>query len=217
VSQAYILVEGHGEVKAVNNLVSRLSSFLGFNCHWAPALRWKNLHLQSGIERGANFIRGKDDALGLLILRDEEDGCPAERAPVIASWLQGLHLPFPAAVVLLKPEYEVMFLPCLHLMAGRPLGSGAASRPGLRPAARWEGAWERRRGIKEWLSENFPPNRRYKPTLDQLPMTRMIDLAVLRQADVPCFGTLERALQVLNARASGAVYPEPSRSITRPT
>jgi hypothetical protein len=205
-AKGYVLVEGHGELGAVDNLISRLSDDLGLQRTWAPAIRWKNLHLPRGIEQGANFIRYRD-ADALLILRDEDDQCPKERGPVMADWLRRLQLPFPAAVVLLHPEYEVLFLPCLQLMAGKPLGAGITARPGLRSGTHWEGSWESRRGVKEWLSAQFPPNRSYKPTLDQLALTRLIDFQVLREADVPCFGTLERALEFLAQSSEGEVYP----------
>jgi Domain of unknown function (DUF4276) len=205
--KGYILVEGHGELGAVDNLISRLSEDLGLHQVWAPAIRWKNLHLARGIEQGANFIRKKPDTEALLILRDEDDRCPKDLAPSMAAWVRDLRLPFPAAIVLLHPEYEVLFLPCLDRMAGKPLDTGAAARPGLRPGTRWEGPWESRRGIKEWLSAHFPPNRSYKPTLDQLPLTRLIDFRILREADLPCFGTLERALSFLAESPAGGVYP----------
>ena len=127
----------------------------------------------------------------------------------MADWVRPLQLPFPSAVVLFHPEYEVLFLPCLERMAGKPLGTGASARPGLRPEARWEGAWESKRGIKEWLTAQFPPNRSYKPTLDQLPLTRLIEFQTLREADVPCFGTLERAVSFLAEGSAGEVYPQP--------
>jgi len=40
-------------------------------------------------------------------------------------------------------------------------------------------------------------------------MTRKIDLALLREANVPCFGSLERALFFINEHLNvdGAVYP----------
>lgn len=205
--KGYILVEGHGEVGAVDNLVSRLSVNLGLPRAWAPAIRWKNLHLRTGLEKGANYIRTKPDAKALLILRDEDDDCPKERGPVLAGWLRSLNLPFPASAVLLHPEYEVLFLPCLEQMAGQELGSGATARPGLLPGSLWDGDWESRRDIKGWLSARFPPSRSYKPTLDQLPLTRLIDFSRLRQSDLPCFGTLERALAFLADATPGEVYP----------
>lgn len=39
-------------------------------------------------------------------------------------------------------------------------------------------------------------------------MTRMVDFETVRRAALPCFGTLERALQFLSSGAeAGAVYP----------
>jgi hypothetical protein len=205
--KVYILVEGHGELGAADNLISRLSANLGLNKTWAPARRWKNLHHKAGFVKGTSFIRSKADVDGLLILRDEDDACPRERGPEMAAWLRELQLPFPAAVVLLHPEYEVLFLPCLERMAGKTLGTGAAARPGLILGARWEGDWESRRGIKEWLTAHFPPGRSYKPTLDQLPLTRLVEFEALRKAELACFGTLERSLAFLARGNAGEVYP----------
>jgi hypothetical protein len=105
----------------------------------------------------------------------------------------------------------VLFLPCLEQMAGFPLvGPDGQERPGLLPGTRYKGDWEAKRGVKEWLTEHFPAGRSYKPTFDQLPLTRMIDLPTLRAAGVPCFGTLERALSFLAvAFGKGGVYPPP--------
>ncbi len=213
-SKLYVLVEGYGEVQAVQNLLTRISRDLECFYPWSTPLRWQNLHqweaTRGGVRRGADFIRGKADVGGLLILRDEDDSCPRELAPSIAGLLQGMDLPFPVSYVLLHPEYEVLFLPCLERMAGEfPDG-----RPGLMPGTGWDGvSWETRRGVKEWLSKNFPDGRGYKPTMDQLIMTRKIDLPTLRAADVPCFGSLERAVRLLckNIGISRLVYPDVER------
>lgn len=204
----YVLVEGHGEVGAMENLVTRISTRLSDFVPWARPLRWPNLHQweaeRGGVRAGVDFIRGKPDAASLLVIRDEDDGCPATLAPFVASQIRQLAPPFPVAYVLLKPEFEVLFLPCVDLMAGRDL----EGRAGLLPGTRWDGThWEARRGIKEWLSSHFPRGKKYKPTVDQLPLTRMIDLQRLAEAEVPCFGTLERALRFLAEAAPPAVYP----------
>ena len=194
--KAYVLVEGRGEVLAVGNFLARLSAGQGATLSGSTPVRWPNLHLQRGLRSGAEFIRAKRDVRArdvraLLVLRDEDDACPKHRGPEMADWLRSLGLPFPAAVVLLHPEYEVVFLPCLYRLAGKLLDG----RPGLDADTVWDGAsWEARPGVKEWLSRHVPRNRRYKPTLDQLPMTRMLDFDRLRRADVPCYGTLERAV-----------------------
>lgn len=210
--KGYLLVEGHGDVAAAGNLIGRLWAALGTPLVWAPPIRWKNLHRDEGVKKAAEFVRRKPDAGALLLLRDEDDHCPRTQGPRLASSLRACGLPFPAAVVLLHPEYEVLFLPCLDQMAGQPLGSGNEQRPGLRPGTRWDhpGDWEHHRGIKEYLTAHFPANRSYKPTTDQLLLTRMIDLEALRAAEVPCFGTLERALGFLaGSPAAGEVYPAP--------
>lgn len=213
-AKGYILVEGHGEVSAAGNLVARLWQRTGHVLPWGAPLRWKNLHLRKGLENGANYVRGQSDAGALLVLRDEDDLCPRSAAPEMTSWLSRLRLPFPTAVVLLHPEYEVLFLPCVAQMAGRPIvdGSGKA-RAGLLPGTVCEGDWESHRGIKEWLSLHFPRGRSYKPTQDQLAMTRMLDLDVVRAAGVPCFGTLERALGFLAASIEAGtcgIHPPPA-------
>jgi hypothetical protein len=142
----------------------------------------------------------------LLLLRDADDDCPRAHAPGVATRLRELALPFPVAFVMLNPEYEVLFLPCLDRMTG----ARQDGRPGLQPGSTWNGAWERKRGLKEALSAMMPRGHAYKPTVDQLAFTRMIDLEVLAAADVHCFGTLERAVTFLSAAGPGEVYPPPS-------
>ena len=77
--KGYVLVEGHGEVQAAGNLLARLSTF-----PWSTPIRWNNLHLEQGLQRGAEFVRGKSDVRALLVLRDEDDACPKSRGPEMA-------------------------------------------------------------------------------------------------------------------------------------
>lgn len=204
-----MLVEGHGEVAAAGNLVTRLWQDAGRWQPWAPPRRWKNLHQRKGIEDGVRRTSAEPDVGALLILRDEDDACPKECAPLTASWVRQLAPPSPVAIVLLHREYEVLFLPCVEKMSGQPIvGVDGQRRPGIRPGTKYTGGWEARRGVKEWISDQFPPGRAYKPTLDQLPMTRMIDIPTLRGADVPCSGSLERALEFLAGEfGRSGVYP----------
>ena len=156
-------MEGHGEVEAAGNLLHRLGSDLGVPLQWARPIRRRDLHQRAGVEQGALQVRVKEDAEALLVLKDEDDKCPRDLGPRVARWLEELELPFPAAVVLLKPEYEVLFLPCVPAMAGKVLGSGVRQRPGLLPGTVWNDPWEARRGVKEWLSDHYPPGRIYSP------------------------------------------------------
>ncbi|HRI65516.1 MAG TPA: hypothetical protein PK156_14810 [Polyangium sp.] len=63
--------------------------------------------------------------------------------------------------------------------------------------------------MKEWLTRHFPKGRSYKPTLDQLQLTRMLDFSVLRASRMPSFLTLENTLRFLNSAGPGEVYPPP--------
>lgn len=206
--KALVFVEGHGEVQAMQNLLVRVGQRLGFPLPWSNPLRWPNLHQweaqrRGGVRAAVEFARGKGDQIGaVLIVRDEDDLCPAEEAPRCCTHLARLGLPFPVAYVLLKPEYEVLFLPCLSQMEDL----------GFPRSIVWDRPhWEARRDVKGWLSAQLPSGRSYKPTVMQLPMTRKIDLAQLERANVPCFGTLLRSISFLSSSIGtpGVVYPDP--------
>lgn len=217
--RGYLLVEGHGEVQAAGNLVVRLWQDLALPpLPWTRPLRWTQLHQRRGVSKACAYVRSRGDAAALLILRDEDDACPRAAAPAAARWIADERLPFPAAVVLLHREYEVLFLPCLERMAGVALKDDRGiERPGLLAGTRFAGDWEARRDVKGWLSANFPPGRSYKPTLDQLPMTRLLDFALLRASGLACFGSLERGLRSLAEHlGTSSVYPTPSLELGRP-
>jgi len=212
--RAYLVVEGHGDGQAALNLVTRLATDLGLSgVHWADPIRGRNLHQERGVQKAAELVRRKGDATALLLLRDEDDGCPKDLAPVAAAWLHKLSLPFASAVVLAHREFEAFFLPCLPRMAGRKLVSPeGVERPGLVAGSVFNGDPQSIRGVKEWLSRHMPAGRAYKPTLDQLALARMVDFQVLRACNppLPCFGSLERAVRFLYRRVRlghQEVYP----------
>ncbi|MCO5169701.1 MAG: DUF4276 family protein [Planctomycetes bacterium] len=209
-SKGLVVVEGHGEVEAVANLVHRLWRAQGHPFLNWQVNRWPKLSTDDGIRRACSFARSIR-AVAMLVLRDNEDSCPKDDGPRLAKIVREEALSIPAAVVLLYREYEVLFLPCLERMAGVTLKDDrGVERPGLVVGTRFEGNYESVRDVKGWLSDHFPQGRSYKPTLDQLPMTRLIELEVLRTSGLPCFGTLERALTFLAqavARSVGGVYP----------
>jgi hypothetical protein len=208
----YVLVEGHGETDAVSNLLTRLAqectpTLLPF----ARPIRVPGIASAESLIQYVELVRPKRDAIALLALRDDEDGCPKHDAPPLGARLRTLNLPFPAAAVLAYREYESLFLPCIEAMAGKPLAGPGGARPGLRADARYEGDFEAKRGVKEWLTSQMPSGRAYKPTVDQLPLTRMVDFSVVREKALPWFGSLERALQFLAANLGhpAAAYPPP--------
>jgi Domain of unknown function (DUF4276) len=209
--KGYLIVEGHGDGRAALNLLHRAWADLGL-----PFSRWDDnpirgtgLQTRLGVLKACELLRAKPQCERALLLRDEDDLCPKDRGPETAAWVKELKLPFPMAVVLPHREFETWFLPCIQQLAGRPLVSGGIERPGLSASASFSGNVESIRGVKEWLSKHFAGGKAYKPTLDQLPMTQLLDLPTLRAADVPSFGTFERALRFLSSAGPGEVYPPP--------
>jgi hypothetical protein len=212
VGRGYTIVEGHGEKTAVLNLLNRLWSDLGLHAlNWADPIRATNLHKEELLRKSCELVRSKPDIEVLLVLRDDEDGCPKGDGPRLAGWIEQFGLPFPTAVVLAYREYETLFLPCIRAMAGkRFVGVNGLERVGLRADARYEGEFESKRDVKGWLSAHMEPGHSYKPTVDQLPLTRMVNFEEVRASGLPWFGTLERALRFLDQhRGQSLVYPPP--------
>jgi hypothetical protein len=208
--RTYVLVEGHGEADAVTNLVTRLAHECAPRLlPLANPIRVPGMAKEASLLKHVELVRFKRDARSLIVLRDDEDGCPKIDAPPLAARLRALSLPFPAAVVLAYREYESLFLPCIEHLAGRPLEGVGPPRPGLRADARYVGDFEAKRGVKEWITKQMPPGRAYKPTVDQLPLTRMVEFPILRAKGLSWFGSLERALAFLAANLghSGIAYP----------
>jgi hypothetical protein len=212
VGKGYLVVEGHGDKKAALNLVHRVWRELGLpHLTWDPEpIRGKGLLTQSGVIKACEHLRAKRQCERALLLRDEDDLCPKERGPQTAAWIKALQLQFPVAVVLPYREFETWFLPCVSQLAGRRFEApGGIERPGLVAGASFTGDFESIRGVKEWLSKHFAQGKSYKPTLDQLPLTQLLDLPTLRAANIPSFGTFERALRFLSSAQPGEVYPPP--------
>lgn len=214
-SRGYVVVEGQGETDAVQNLLVRLWGDLGLPfVTWAPPIRSTGLHQEARFRRVCNLVRAKGDATMLLVLRDADldDDCPRDRGPEAAAWMASEELPFPAAVTMFYKEYETLFLASLPSIVGRNWHDDRGNaRTGFPAGTSFHGDPQEVRGVKEWLSRQLPSGRAYKPTLDQLPLTRLLAFDVLRQVKLPCFETLERSLQFLgnNRGSRGMVYPMP--------
>ena len=210
-----IVVEGHGEDGAAPNLVTRLWMDLGLpHAVWSPrSIRWPKLYSAPGVAELCRMLRAKSDCDRVLVLRDDEDGCPKDSGPLLAAWLRAAALPFPMAAVLTYREYETMFLASLASLAGKPLvDPNGVKRAGIAEGATYEGDPEGKRNAKGVVSSFMPADRTYKPTTDQLALTRYLDFALLRASGLACFGTLERALQFLAVARPGEVYPAPPRA-----
>lgn len=205
-----VIVEGHGEVQAIGNLLSRLSRDMGItNLIFNNPIRIPNIHKNEGLERACEIARTNPKTRGLLIIRDDEDNCPAFVAPNASKIIKDLKLPFPTSYVILYREYETLFLASIESIRGNQITDvSGIKRDGIIENTESLVDLEGPRDAKGWLSNNMPANRVYKPTLDQLPLTRMIDFNLIRQKNLPCFGSLERALSHLSlSTGTSNVYP----------
>lgn len=201
----YVVVEGDGEQQAVPNLIQRWCQAHGETQRfWRPPIRI-NVQREADAQRIIGLVSARRDAEGLLVLRDDEDGCPKTDGPAMAQWFKTLAAPFPVACALLFREYETMFLPFVTEWAGRSLSNG---REGLRADATFTGDPEAKRDAKGVITNAMPAGRSYKETVDQLEFTRLLDIDALRQSGLPCVGTLDRAIQfLLSSKPPGAVFP----------
>ena len=98
------------------------------------------------------------------------------------------------------------------VIVGVPLkGPDGIERPGIEVGAAFHGDPDQApRGAKEWLTEHMPRRVSYKPTTDQLAMTRLLDLEGQRLNELSSFRRLRRSLRFLaeNQTVPGSVYPQ---------
>jgi len=211
--------DGDGEVHALPVLICRILGNLGaaglrpsktaLNAHGGGRLT-SQLDLQGFLE----IARGQKGCRGILVLADADRDCPKTMAPELAAWARELRLDVPVAIVVAKCNYEAWFLGSLASIAGQPLGD----RPGVRGDANYEGDPEAATGTKGRLTNMMPKGRAYKETQDQLAMTRLMDLDLVRER-CRSFRRLEKAVKELVEaieRGEATVTPEPRAKESTP-
>ena len=206
----YILAEGHGEVEAAGKLIHKIWNNLGLpSVPIGIAKKWPNLHLERGIQKGIEFIRSKKDIDGLIILRDDEDNCPAKLAPKIGEFIRRMNAPFPISYIIMYREFETLFVAYLTHFRGKTIkhniGKGFITfNNDIYIPENPESIRDAKGEISNALTGSF----RYKPTTDQLTLTQALDIDLLRATNLPCFGSLERGiLHIANNVNKGSVYP----------
>ncbi|MER5489653.1 DUF4276 family protein [Streptomyces sp. NPDC002490] len=165
------IVEGHGEVQAVRELISRIAIELcGTWTEVAPPFRLdsgkmrKPDELAKAVRVQATRVKGRG---GVLVLRDGDDSdirCPVELARQLAPE-PGL-VAVPVEIVIARHEYEAWFLAAAESLRSHPAVHDNASAP-ADPEAR--------RGAKSQLEAMM--NESYKETLHQAKFSALIDLS----------------------------------------
>lgn len=170
------IVEGHGEVYAVPALLHRIAHDLGvYDLNVVTPLRVSvskiraaSTELTARVQAAAERV---GDLGGVLVIVDADDHCPAELGPKLREVAQAARADKRIGVVLASREYESWLLAAAESLAGHH-GLPEDLKPPPNHASL--------RDAKGWLSARMATGR-YKPTVDQLPLTRALDLALARE------------------------------------
>lgn len=186
------IVEGDGECDAVPVLIRRIALDIdpGFVPQVLKPLRvpaaklWKPDELDRTLKLAALKLQ---NAGGILILVDCDDGCPAKDGPELLRQARLARPDLTISVVLAKKEYEAWFLAAAESLRGKrslPTTLACPSNP------------EDTRGAKEWLSRQMPPGTRYSETTDQAALTALFNMSEARKADSfdKCYREIYRML-----------------------
>lgn len=204
-----LFVEGRGENKAGQKLVHKIIHHYQLGEYFfSEGRRIPNIHTNDGLRTAVQFATLDPRTEGVLILRDDEDNCPKEKAPKIADFLRSLKMPFPIAYCILYREFETIFVAYAKELAGKKIQhvvKGTLQFSDEIPEVNPEDI----RGAKEWITRCLLNGRAYKPTIDQLTLTQAIDVEKMLKIDLPSFGTLTRCvIHLIKNRNTGLVYPD---------
>lgn len=174
------IVEGYGEVEAMGILIRKILIHKGF-----PEVSVDKPFNAKGVgnllqeETLRKFVRSalkRPNCGGILLLRDSECDCPKNIVQDLYKKIKDLLYPdISLEVVIAKCEYEAWFLASLSTIRGERI----KGREGLPPSLSLPfNKVEEIRDVKGWISEHLPFGRRYKETVDQAPMTSMINIDI---------------------------------------
>jgi hypothetical protein len=180
VDSLFVIVEGHGEVRAAPGLLHRLLKDLApgrfihlFEPYRLPRTRLVNADdpslaraLALARSKITNFRSGRG---AVLVMLDADGDCPATKAQEIVSRATHTAPDLPLSVVLAKQEFEAW------LLAG---AQSLRTSPRVRPDASPPADPEAILGAKEFLERNIlRPGLSYRETTDQPALTRILSLA----------------------------------------
>jgi len=184
------IVEGHGEVTAVPELLRRLA-FNEFGNYQLRVLRPFRLprgkmtadrNLEKAVELGARKLANEEGAGGIFVLLDADDDCPAELGPRLLARVAAVRPELLASVVVARAEYESWFLASAVALRGVNSVRADASPPDepelIRDA---KGFMERKLLL---------PGAKYSETVDQVSLTAAMSFIEARSC--PSFDKLYR-------------------------
>lgn len=192
------IVEGHGEVGAVPELLRRLIAKSGNPAiEVAKPIRAHrgDLICEERLSRRLQVARAKRPD-GILIMLDGDDDCPATLAGQIRDWATASANPIPCEVVIAHREYEAWFLGAIESLRGmRGVSHDAVSE--LQPEAF--------RDAKGRLESKMVSGQ-YVETADQVALTSSFDMGAAYRS-CRSFRRFVRAFEIL-ATGGGAMLTD---------
>lgn len=166
------IVEGRGEESAVPVLLRRL-------CHdeaqaWDVKIKHPHRRPRSQLVKQDTFQKAvraagyTSNLVGILVLFDADDDCPAELAPKLGGWAHDVADGRSCPIVMANREYEAWFLAGIESLRGRR---------GIREDAVSFPEPEGPRDAKGRLKRCMDRGASYSPAVDQAALTAEFDLA----------------------------------------
>ena len=188
------IVEGHGEVTALPELLRRLcSEASAWEVQIRIPIRRKRSELvnQPKLEKTVAAARYQPNCDAILILFDSDKDCPAELGPKVYEWASAVCGDFPCEVVMPHKEYEAWFLAGIKPLRGRR---------GIRNDANPHPNPEAPRGAKAQLQAQMESGESYLETTDQAAFSALFSMPAAYgncrsfRKLIKSFGTLLRAM-----------------------
>jgi hypothetical protein len=194
VRRLLMIVEGHGDVRAVPVLVRRILESHGiYDVQLLPPQR-RGEHPSIKRLFDNYFLAAIKDNAAILWIMDfdsKEYECPYIESNELLARAHALRPGWPLKVAFLVKEYEALFLH--DEQATRAVFTDIPKQ------AEFPAVPEEIRGAKEWLSHLRPSGMAYKESVHQEKITARLDLHLLRERSKD-FAHLERAvLHLINS------------------
>ena len=169
------IVEGKGEIKAARLLIRRIlhEYFGAYEFQVASPKRLPRNQIETNLERALEYSATEPGCKAIIVLMDSDRDCPRDLAAQMSRIATGRDIGLPVAMVCPNTEFEAWFIASIEHMKGLPIGDRKVT---IRPDSECPDDPEAIRSAKGWITEKMPKGVSYKPTMDQEPMTRMINL-----------------------------------------
>ena len=166
------IVEGPGDVQAAPVLLRKIlyEHFNFYDIGVATPKRGGGrpaLDRPGGIEKFIEYAASTPNCAAIIVLVDSDKDCATDLAKQICGRCKTVGVSVPIAVVCAVREYEAWFLASLDTIRDALTSDKDVF---------YEGDPEVLAGVKEWITQQMPEGRAYKPTLDQAAMSARVDI-----------------------------------------